>query len=131
MRGYHCAAVTLNLFRAFTTGGYADLRQVHAWNQDFVRGQPVRATLRAARQRDRPGPSFMRGLRHRPDELRTVEFYSSHEALLLDYEQALTRIDSRTGRPTTSAHFVWIGERTRASTARTSTSRPASATPSA
>ena len=115
MRAYHSSAVTLNLCRAFTTGGYADLHQVHAWNQDFVADSPAgRRYERLAGEIDR-ALSFMRACGADPAELRTVELYSSHEALLLDYEQALARIDSRTGRAyDTSAHFLWIGERTRA-----------------
>jgi len=115
LRAYHCSAVTLNLCRAFTTGGYADLHQVHAWNQDFVSESPSGQRYeRLAGEIDR-ALAFMRACGADPDELRSVEFYSSHEALLLDYEHALTRTDSRTGLPyDTSAHFLWIGERTRA-----------------
>jgi 3-deoxy-7-phosphoheptulonate synthase len=115
LRAYHCSAVTLNLCRAFTTGGYADLHQVHAWNQDFVRRSPSGQRYeRLAGEIDR-ALSFMRACGADPDELRRVEFYSSHEALLLAYEQALTRIDSRSGAAyDLSAHFLWIGERTRA-----------------
>jgi 3-deoxy-7-phosphoheptulonate synthase len=115
LRAYHSSAVTLNLCRAFTTGGYADLHQVHAWNQDFVADSPAgRRYERLAGEIDR-ALAFMRACGAQPAELRTVELYSSHEALLLDYEQALTRQDSRTGRLyDTSAHFLWIGERTRA-----------------
>ena len=114
LRAYHSSAVTLNLCRAFTTGGYADLHQVHAWNQDFVADSPAgRRYERLAGEIDR-ALAFMRACGAEPAELRTVELYSSHEALLLDYEQALTRQDSRTGRLyDTSAHFLWIGERTR------------------
>jgi 3-deoxy-7-phosphoheptulonate synthase len=114
LRAYHCAAVTLNLCRAFTTGGYADLHQVHAWNQDFVRRSPSGERYeRLAGEIDR-ALRFMRACGADPDELRSVEFYSSHEALLLPYEQALTRVDSRTGAVyDVSAHFLWIGERTR------------------
>src|SRR5215469_9547192 len=114
LRAYHCSAVTLNLCRAFTTGGYADLHQLHAWNQDFVADSPAGQRYeRLAGEIDR-ALSFMRACGADPQELRTVELYSSHEALLLDYEQALTRLDSRTGRAyDTSAHFLWIGERTR------------------
>jgi len=114
LRAYHCSAVTLNLCRAFTTGGYADLHQVHAWNQDFVADSPAGQRYeRLAGEIDR-ALSFMRACGADPQELRSVELYSSHEALLLDYEDALTRIDSRTGRAyDTSAHFLWIGERTR------------------
>ena len=107
--------MTLNLCRAFTTGGYADLHQVHAWNQDFVADSPAGQRYeRLAGEIDR-ALSFMRACGAEPAELRTVELYSSHEALLLDYEHALTRADSRTGRAyDTSAHFLWVGERTRA-----------------
>ncbi len=115
LRAYHCSAVTLNLSRAFTAGGYADLHQVHAWNQDFVADSPAGLRYeRLAGEIDR-ALSFMRACGAAPAELRSVEFYSSHEALLLDYDDALTRVDSRTGRLyDTSAHFVWVGERTRA-----------------
>ncbi|MEU4108080.1 class II 3-deoxy-7-phosphoheptulonate synthase [Streptomyces sp. NPDC027717] len=113
-RMYHASASTLNLVRAFTAGGYADLRQVHAWNQDFVKSSPSgRRYERLAREIDN-ALNFMHACGTDPEEFRTVEFYSSHEALLLDYESALTRVDSRTGRLyNVSAHMVWIGERTR------------------
>ncbi len=115
LRAYHCSAVTLNLCRAFATGGYADLRQLHGWNQDFVRASPAGQRYeRLAAEIDR-ALAFMRACGADPEELRAVEFFSSHEALLLDYEQALTRTDSRTGgRYDTSAHLLWVGERTRA-----------------
>ena len=115
LRAYHCSAVTLNLCRAFATGGFADLHQVHAWNQDFVADSPAGQRYdQLAGEIDR-ALGFMRACGAYTTELRTVELYSSHEALLLDYEHALTRIDSRTGRAyDTSAHFLWIGERTRA-----------------
>jgi 3-deoxy-7-phosphoheptulonate synthase len=115
LRAYHSSAVTLNLCRAFTTGGYAGLHQVHAWNQDFVADSPAGQRYeQLAGEIDR-ALSFMRACGTDPQELRTVELYSSHEALLLDYEHALTRLDSRTGRAyDTSAHFLWVGERTRA-----------------
>ncbi len=114
LRAYHCSAVTLNLCRAFATGGFADLHQAHAWNQDFVRESPAGQRYeRLASEIDR-ALAFMRACGADPEELRAVELYSSHEALLLDYEQALTRTDSRTGQAyDTSAHFVWVGERTR------------------
>ncbi|GAA4080933.1 class II 3-deoxy-7-phosphoheptulonate synthase [Actinomadura miaoliensis] len=114
LQAYYCSAVTLNLCRAFTTGGYADLRQVHAWNQDFVAGSPAgRRYERLAGEIDR-ALAFMKACGADPEEFHGVEFYSSHEALLLEYERALTRIDSRSGRPyDVSAHMVWIGERTR------------------
>jgi 3-deoxy-7-phosphoheptulonate synthase len=112
---YHCSSVTLNLCRAFASGGYADLRQVHAWNQDFVARSPAgRRYERLAGEIDR-AIAFMHACGADPEEFRAVEFYSSHEALLLDYERALTRIDSRTGLCyDLSAHLLWIGERTRA-----------------
>jgi len=114
LRAYHCSAVTLNLCRAFATGGYADLRQVHAWNQDFVQASPAGQRYeRLAGEIDR-ALAFMRACGADPEETHAVELYSSHEALLLDYEQALTRTESRSGRLyDTSAHFLWIGERTR------------------
>ncbi|GAA3446126.1 class II 3-deoxy-7-phosphoheptulonate synthase [Planomonospora venezuelensis] len=114
LRAYHSSAVTLNLIRAFTKGGYADLRQVHAWNQDFVAESPAgKRYEQLAREIDQ-ALAFMRACGADPEEFHTVEFYSSHEALILDYDQALTRIDSRTGLPyDVSAHMVWIGERTR------------------
>jgi 3-deoxy-7-phosphoheptulonate synthase len=115
LRACHYSAATLNLCRAFTQGGYADLRQVHTWNTDFVAASPA-----GQRYEDLAGEidralTFMHASGADPAAFRTVEFYSSHEALLLEYERALTRIDSRTGLPyDTSAHFPWIGERTRA-----------------
>lgn len=114
LRAYHSSASTLNLARAFTKGGYADLRQVHAWNQDFVAESPAgRRYEQLAREIDQ-ALAFMRACGADPEEFHTVEFYSSHEALILDYDRALTRIDSRTGQPyDVSAHMVWIGERTR------------------
>jgi 3-deoxy-7-phosphoheptulonate synthase len=115
LRAYHCAAVTLNLCRAFTTGGYAALNQVHAWNQDFVRRSPSGQRYEGLAGDIDRALSFMRACGADPDELRTVEFYSSHEGLLLPYEQALTRVDPGTGHAyDLSAHFLWIGERTRA-----------------
>uniref|UniRef100_UPI00389A03D6 class II 3-deoxy-7-phosphoheptulonate synthase n=1 Tax=Thermomonospora echinospora TaxID=1992 RepID=UPI00389A03D6 len=115
LQAYHCSAVTLNLCRAFTKGGYADLRQAHAWNQDFVASSPAgRRYEQLAWEIDR-ALAFMKACGADPEEFHGVEFYSSHEALLLEYERALTRIDSRSGLPyDVSAHMVWIGERTRA-----------------
>jgi 3-deoxy-7-phosphoheptulonate synthase len=114
LRGYHFAAATLNLCRAFAHGGYADLHQAHAWNQDFVAQSPAgRRYERLAGEIDR-ALAFMHACGVDPEEFHEVEFYASHEALLLEYERALTRIDSRTGLPyDVSAHLVWIGERTR------------------
>jgi 3-deoxy-7-phosphoheptulonate synthase len=114
IRAYHSAAATLNLFRAFATGGYADLHQAHAWNQDFVAESPAgRRYEQLAGEIDR-ALSFMKACGADPQELHGVELYSSHEGLLLEYERALTRVDSRTGLPyDLSAHLIWIGERTR------------------
>ena len=114
VEAYHRAAATLNLVRAFTQGGYADLRQVHAWNTDFVRDSSAGERYeRMATQIDR-ALAFMGAIGADPEELHRVEFYAGHEALVLDYERALTRIDSRTDLPyDVSGHFVWVGERTR------------------
>ncbi|QKG27456.1 class II 3-deoxy-7-phosphoheptulonate synthase [Actinomadura verrucosospora] len=114
LRAYHCSAVTLNLCRAFTKGGYADLRQVHAWNQDFVASSPSgRRYEQLAGEIDR-ALTFMKACGVSPEEFHSVEFYSSHEALLLEYERALTRIDHLSGLPyDVSGHFLWLGERTR------------------
>ncbi len=114
VRAYHASGATLNLVRAFTQGGYADLRQVHAWNQDFVRMSAAGQRYeRIAGEIDR-ALAFMAACGADPEEFRRVEFFAAHEALVLDYERALTRIDSRTGDPyDVSGHFLWIGERTR------------------
>ncbi len=111
---YNHSAATLNLIRAFVKGGFADLRAVHTWNQDFVRNSNVEERYEAMADEIQRALAFMVACGVDDASLRTVDFYSSHEALLLDYEHALTRIDSRTGTPyDTSAHMVWVGERTR------------------
>ena len=111
---YHASASTLNLVRAFTTGGYADLRQVHAWNQDFVKSSPSGQRYEQLAREIDQALNFMHACGADPEEFKTVEFYASHEALLLDYESALTRVDSRTRQLyDVSGHMVWIGERTR------------------
>ena len=111
---YHASASTLNLVRAFTTGGYADLRQVHAWNSEFVRSSPVGARYEAVGKEIDRALTFMKAIGANPEQFHRVDFYSSHEALLMEYEHAMTRIDSRTDLPyNVSGHFVWIGERTR------------------
>jgi len=114
LEAYRCSSATLNLCRSLAGGGYADLRQVHAWNQDFVAGSPAgRRYEQLAEEIDR-AIAFMHACGANPGEFRAVEFYSSHEALLLDYERALTRTDVRSGHPyDLSAHLLWIGERTR------------------
>ncbi|HZA89012.1 MAG TPA: 3-deoxy-7-phosphoheptulonate synthase class II [Solirubrobacterales bacterium] len=114
LRAYHSAAATLNLCRAFTNGGYADLHEVHAWNQDFVAQSPAGQRYEQLASEIDRALAFMRACGADPEELHGVELYSSHEGLLLEYERALTRIDSRTGLPyDVSAHLLWIGDRTR------------------
>lgn len=113
VKGYHTSASTLNLIRAFTQGGFADLRMVHSWNKGFAANPANQRYEGLAKEIDR-AVKFMEAAGADFDELKRVEFYSSHEGLLMDYERPMTRIDSRTGTPyTTSAHFLWIGERTR------------------
>ncbi len=114
LRAYNASASTLNLTRGFTKGGFADLRQIHAWNTDFVRTSPAGERYeRMAKEIDR-ALAFMHAIGADPEQLHTVDLYSSHEALVLDYELALTRVDSRTGTPyDVSGHFVWVGDRTR------------------
>jgi 3-deoxy-7-phosphoheptulonate synthase len=114
LQAYNSAAVTLNLCRAYAHGGYADLHQAHAWNRDFVAQSPAgRRYEQLAGEIDR-ALAFMRACGVDSEELHGVEIYASHEALLLEYERALTRIEPRTGSPyDLSAHLVWIGERTR------------------
>ncbi|MFH9067992.1 class II 3-deoxy-7-phosphoheptulonate synthase [Streptomyces alboflavus] len=111
---YDASARTLNLVRALTTGGFADLRQVHAWNEGFVAASG--AGERYEQLADEIGRSlgFMRACGVDTRELATAEFFVGHEGLLLDYESALTRTEPDTGRAyATSGHFLWIGERTR------------------
>jgi 3-deoxy-7-phosphoheptulonate synthase len=113
VRAYHTSASTLNLIRAFTQGGFADLRLVHHWNKGFTANPAHSRYESLAREIDR-AVRFMDACGADFEALKRVEFFSSHEALVLDYERALTRIDSRTGLPyDTSGHFLWIGERTR------------------
>ncbi|MBG6183982.1 3-deoxy-7-phosphoheptulonate synthase [Arthrobacter sp. CAN_A214] len=113
VKAYHTSASTLNLIRAFTQGGFADLRLVHHWNKGFTANPAHSRYESLAREIDR-AVRFMDACGADFEALKRVEFFASHEALLLDYERALTRIDSRTSLPyDTSAHFLWIGERTR------------------
>ncbi|WP_298227437.1 class II 3-deoxy-7-phosphoheptulonate synthase [Gryllotalpicola sp.] len=113
LKGYHTAASTLNLIRAFTQGGFADLREVHSWNRGFT-DNPLNQRYEGLAHDIDKAIRFMEAAGANFDEIKAVEFYASHEALLMDYERPLTRIDSRTGLPyDVSAHFVWIGERTR------------------
>lgn len=113
LEAYHTSASTLNLIRAFTTGGFADLREVHAWNKGFTDNPANKRYESIAGDIDR-AMRFMEACGVDSAELRTTEFFVSHEGLLFDYERPLTRIDSRTETPyVTSGHFIWIGERTR------------------
>lgn len=113
IEGYQRSAATLNLVRAFTTGGFADLSKVHEWNQGFMRNPAYARYETLAAEIDR-AMRFMRAAKVSDESFRTVDMYVSHEALLLDYEEALTRVDSRTGKLyDCSAHMLWIGERTR------------------
>ena len=114
VRVYNTSAATLNLVRAFTQGGFADLRKVHDWNKGFVKDNAYAARYEAMATEIGRALDFMKSAGVDPDQFKTVEFFSSHEALILEYEKALTRIDSRTGNPyDVSGHFIWIGERTR------------------
>ena len=117
MQAYHQSASTLNLLRAFTKGGFADLARVHQWNQDFVRASSEGHRYEAIANEIERALRFMSacGLTDGPQpRLHEVDFFTSHEALILGYEEALTRRDSLTGEYyDTSAHMVWIGERTR------------------
>ncbi len=115
--GYHQAASTLNLLRAFTTGGFADLSQVHVWNQQFVSTSAEGRRYEAIAGEIDRAMRFMRacGVDLEGDaNLRQVDFWTSHEALILGYEEALTRRDSLTDRwYDCSTHLPWVGERTR------------------
>ena len=114
---YFQSAGTLNLLRAFASGGYADLHEVHRWNLDFVGRSPLAAQYQDLAHRIDETIGFMAacGMTSATTrDMRETDFYVSHEALLLPYEQALTRVDSTTGDwYACSAHFLWIGDRTR------------------
>ena len=113
LQAYNTSAATLNLVRAFTQGGFADLRNVHDWNKGFIANAANARYEKTAKDIDR-AMRFMAACGVDFDALRAVDFFSSHEALLLDYERPLTRVDSRSGRPyATSGHMLWVGERTR------------------
>lgn len=117
IRAYSQAAATLNLLRAFATGGYANLHQVHRWTHDFMGRSPWAKKYADVADRIGEALDFMAACGIDADsvpQLKATSFYTSHEALLLPYEQALTRQDSLTGDwYDTSAHFLWIGDRTR------------------
>lgn len=114
---YHQSVATLNLLRAFTTGGFAALTRVHAWNQEFVTNSPEGKRYEVLADDIDRALAFMRACGvdlDKDHELSSVDFYTSHEALILPYEQALTRQDSLTGDwYDCSAHMLWIGDRTR------------------
>ncbi len=117
LMAYRQSAATLNLLRAFATGGYANLASVHQWMLGFLKDSPQSRRYKELADRISEALNFMRAcgldLEAHP-ELRATDFYTSHEALLLGYEQALTRIDSTTGDwYATSGHMIWIGDRTR------------------
>jgi 3-deoxy-7-phosphoheptulonate synthase len=113
VEAYNTSSATLNLIRAFTQGGFADLRSVHSWNAGFMANPAHTAYEQLAGEIDR-AVRFMDACGADFEALKRTEFFASHEALLLDYERALTRTDSRTELPyDTSGHFLWIGERTR------------------
>ncbi|WEK42252.1 MAG: 3-deoxy-7-phosphoheptulonate synthase class II [Candidatus Sphingomonas colombiensis] len=117
VRGYNQSAATLNLLRAFAGGGYANLHQVHRWTHDFMGRSPWAAKYAETADRIGEALEFMAACGIDPEtvpQLAQTQFYTSHEALLLPYEQALTRQDSLTGDwYDTSAHMLWIGDRTR------------------
>lgn len=117
VKAYSQAAATLNLLRAFSNGGYANLHQVHAWTHDFMGRSPWAKKYSEMADRIGEALSFMEACGINPEtvpQIKSTTFYTSHEALLLPYEQALTREDSLTGDwYDTSAHMLWIGDRTR------------------
>ena len=116
-KAYSQAASTLNLLRALSQGGFADLKKIHLWNLGFIKKSPEGKKFKEIEDKISDSLSFIEACGLHPDHnrrLRTVNFYTSHEALLLPFEQSMTRIDSTSGtHHDTSAHFVWIGDRTR------------------
>ena len=117
LRAYTQAAASLNLIRAFSQGGYADIHHVHEWNLGFANAAGAAEKYKRLADRISDSLDFMNAAGINSDNtnaLRTVNFYTSHEALLLEYEEALCRIDSTTGLPIAgSGHLIWIGDRTR------------------
>ena len=117
LRAYDQSAATLNLLRALASGGYADLHNVHQWTLDFLAGSPAGERYAAYAQRITEALAFMRACGVTPDaapSLEGVDFFTSHEGLHLPFEEALTRMEHTTGRwYGTSAHLMWIGDRTR------------------
>jgi 3-deoxy-7-phosphoheptulonate synthase len=117
VKAYRQSAATLNLVRAFAQGGYANLEHVHRWNLGFVKDSPAGHRYEELAEHIAETLRFMRACGLTPDntpQLRTTSFYTSHEALLLGYEQAFTRVDSTSGDwYATSGHMLWVGDRTR------------------
>jgi 3-deoxy-7-phosphoheptulonate synthase len=117
LEAYRQSAATLNLLRAFATGGYANLENVHRWMLGFVNDSPQSERYQTVADRITETLGFMRAIGLDPEahpELRATDFYTSHEALLLGYEQAMTRVDSTSGEYyATSGHMIWVGDRTR------------------
>jgi 3-deoxy-7-phosphoheptulonate synthase len=117
LKAYRQSAATLNLLRAFAQGGFADLERVHQWTLGFLKDSPAGHRYQELASRISDSLTFMRACGVTPEkmpELRTTNFFTSHEALLLGYEEAMTRIDSTGGGwYATSGHFIWIGDRTR------------------
>ena len=117
LEAYRQSAATLNLLRAFATGGYANLENAHRWMLGFVKDSPQSGRYQELADRITETLGFMRAIGLDPEshqELRQTDIYTSHEALLLGYEQAMTRVDSTTGDYyDTSGHMIWIGDRTR------------------
>ncbi len=117
IEAYRQSAATLNLIRAFATGGYADLERVHQWNMGFIKDSPQGHRYQQLADRIAETLGFMRACgitSENTPQLKTTNFYTSHEALLLGFEQALTRLDSTSGdHYATSGHMIWIGDRTR------------------
>ncbi|MBT5048370.1 MAG: 3-deoxy-7-phosphoheptulonate synthase class II [Rhodospirillaceae bacterium] len=117
VQGYNQSAATLNLLRAFAQGGYADLTQVHRWNLSFVEQSPAGERYKDLAEHLDEALAFMAACGMNSEtthQIRETDFYTSHEALLPGYEEAMTRIDSTTGDwYDTSAHMLWIGDRTR------------------
>ena len=117
LEAYRQSAATLNLLRAFATGGYANLENAHRWMLGFVKDSPQSSRYQDVAERMSDALDFMRAIGINPEthqEVRTTDFFTSHEALLLGYEEALTRVDSTSGDwYATSGHMLWVGDRTR------------------
>ena len=130
---YNSSAATLNLVRAFVTGGYADLRQVHTWNTDFVRESPVGQRYEQVAGEIERALTFMKAIGADPDEFHRVDFHSSHEALVLEYEHAMTRdrLAHRARRTTSPGTSSGSASAPASSTAPTSSCSATSATRSA